>query len=385
MAAIVPNLVTFGRTLRRLGLPVTTGQIAALAEALGWVELGARDQVYHTARSLLVKRREDLELFQIVFNHFWSRTSGTGGKRSRGIAERRRDAPFQQRFSIATYRASVAKKTDPSVDLVDRHGTYSEEEILQGKDFSEMSADELEEVRRLMMQIQWRIALRRSRRRVADRRGNIVDLRRTLRETARLRSVPLHLPRRRPKVKERPLILIADISGSMEKYSRLVLQFFYVMSRSLREVECFVFGTRLSRITPEMRIRNVDRAIDAAAREVVDWAGGTRIGACLRTFNRDWSRRVLRRGAVVLVISDGWDRGDVEVLRHEMRYLQARCHHLGWLNPHQGRPGYRPVVSGMAAALDYVDDFRSVRNLEALRDLAGSLADLPHRARSKRS
>jgi uncharacterized protein with von Willebrand factor type A (vWA) domain len=175
------------------------------------------------------------------------------------------------------------------------------------------------------------------------------------------------------------VVLLADISGSMAKYSRLLLQFFYGMSQSLRRVESFVFGTRLTRITPQLKLRNIDRALESAAAEVVDWAGGTRIGESLRSFNRDWSRRVLRRGAVVIVVSDGWERGDVETLRREMRYLAHRCHRLVWLNPLLGTPGYQPLVEGMSAALPFVDDFLPIHNLESLRALAAHLVSLPER------
>jgi uncharacterized protein with von Willebrand factor type A (vWA) domain len=177
-------------------------------------------------------------------------------------------------------------------------------------------------------------------------------------------------------VKERPFVLLADVSGSMDKYARLVLQFFYSVSHSLRHVECFVFGTRLTRITPQLKLKNIDRAIDEAAREVFDWAGGTRIGDSLKAFNQQWSRRVLRRGAVVLIISDGWERGDVSALTQEMRYLQHRCHRLIWLNPLSGRDTYRPTVEGMAAALPYVDDFLPIHNLQSLSELAQHLAKL---------
>jgi uncharacterized protein with von Willebrand factor type A (vWA) domain len=145
-------------------------------------------------------------------------------------------------------------------------------------------------------------------------------------------------------------------------------------------VETFVFATRLSRITEQLELRNIDRAIDEAAREVSDWAGGTRIGECLRAFNREWGRRVLRRGAVVAIISDGCDRGDSELLRRELRWLHHRCHRLIWLNPHLGHPEYRPAVSGMAAALDYVDDFLPIDDLSSLESFANALAGLPSRA-----
>ena len=172
------------------------------------------------------------------------------------------------------------------------------------------------------------------------------------------------------------MILLADISGSMERYSRLVLQFFHAMVRTMPGVETFVFGTRLSRITPQLRLRNVDRALDEAAREVVDWAGGTRIGRCLGDFNRSWSRRVLRRGAVVVVVSDGCDRGDAGELVREMRYLRHRAHRVIWLNPHAGHAAYTPSVAGMSAAMPYVDDFLPIRDMRSMSDFSETLGRL---------
>ena len=180
------------------------------------------------------------------------------------------------------------------------------------------------------------------------------------------------------------MILLADISGSMEKYSRLMLQFFFSAIHSLGEVECFVFGTRLTRITQQLKLRNVDRALEEASREILDWSGGTRIGESLATFNRRWSRRLLRRGAVVVIVSDGWERGDLEQLGREMRFLHHRCHRLIWLNPHLGQRGYEPRVGGMATALPWVDDFLTVHNLDSLRVLAARIAEVPARGRTPR-
>ena len=183
----------------------------------------------------------------------------------------------------------------------------------------------------------------------------------------------------RKKIKQRPVVLIADISGSMEKYSRLILQFFYSLTHSLQRTESFVFGTRLSRITNELRLRNIDRALYEAGQEVVDWAGGTRIGDSLGVFNRRWGKRVLRRGAIVVVVSDGWERGDPGDLRREMRYLQHRCHRLIWLNPHLGHPAYEPLVEGMSAALPFIDEFLPIHNFHSLEQLAERLGALPAR------
>jgi len=260
--------------------------------------------------------------------------------------------------------------------VADRAGTFSPSEVLQHKEFSAMSPEELERIRHLIASLRWRMSERRTRRLEPRGRRGQLDLRRALRQAGTYGGIA-RLFWREPRIKERPLVLLADISGSMETVSRLVLQLFFSATHGLRQVETFVFGTRLSRITPQLRLRNVDRALDEASRQVLDWAGGTRIGDCLHTFNRRWARRVLRRGAIVVIVSDGWERGDTSTLRREMRHLQRRCHRLVWLNPLLGRATYEPRVEGMAAALPYVDDFLPIHNLHSLEQFADPLASLP--------
>jgi uncharacterized protein with von Willebrand factor type A (vWA) domain len=279
--------------------------------------------------------------------------------------------------------ARRAQPDDREIDFSDRSQTFSAADILQRKAFGEMTAEELEAIKQLMQKMRWQISLRQTRRRVPDARGNLLHLRRALRSATRYGGVPLDLPWQSRKIKQRPLVLIADVSGSMERYARLMLQFFYSITHNFKEVESFVFGTRLTRITQQLKLKNVDRAIDEAAREVVDWSGGTRIGESLRVFNRQWSRRVLRRGALVLIISDGWDRGDVGVLKQEMRYLQHRCHRLIWLNPLRGKATYRPLVEGMSAALPYIDDFLPIHNWQSLMALSEHLGSLGKRQRGR--
>jgi uncharacterized protein with von Willebrand factor type A (vWA) domain len=288
----------------------------------------------------------------------------------------RHQPPKRKQFNMVSLMAHKAREADQEVDVADKSETFSNAEILQRKEFVQMTPEELEAVKRLMQEMQWQFSLRQSRRRVSDPRGNILHLRRAMRSAAKYGGIPLQLSWQTRKIKRRPIVLIADISGSMERYARLLLQFFYSVSRSLGDVECFVFGTRLTRITAQLKLKNIDRAVEEAAREVVDWSGGTRIGDSLRTFNNRWSRRVLRRGAIVIVVSDGWERGDISLLKREMRYLQHRCHRLIWLNPHLGKPTYQPLVEGMAAALPYIDDFLPVHNLQSLAALSQHLGKL---------
>ena len=375
-SALLRNLLLFGRSLRSAGIEVSLAQILSFARALDWVEIGSREQVFHAARSLLVSRREDLAVFRVVFDRFWLGVSEPASAPSLPLAPR--EDLYPRHLRIQSTR-SVAPPEDSEVEVTDRSATFSDEEVLRRRDFARMSAAELEDVRRLIDRTHWRVSERRTRRLVADRRGARLHLRRMLRDAGKLGGAAPLLRRLSRKVKQRPIVLLADISGSMDKYSRLMLQFFYSATHSLREVECFVFGTRLTRVTSQLKLRNIDRALAEAAREIVDWSGGTRIGESLADFNRHWGRRVLRRGAVVIVVSDGWERGDAAQLAREMRHLHHRCHRLIWLNPHLGQAGYEPLVEGMAAALPWVDDFLPIHNLRSLAQLSDHLSELPAR------
>jgi uncharacterized protein with von Willebrand factor type A (vWA) domain len=227
-----------------------------------------------------------------------------------------------------------------------------------------------------MEKLEWEIGRRRSRRKVASPKGRFIDPRRTMRKSLQTSGVPLRLSRRRIKDKPRQLVVICDVSGSMDRYSRILLQFIYAIENNMARVEAFVFGTRLTRITRLLYHRSVDEAMVRVSREVQDWSGGTRIGQSLQTFNTTWARRVLRNGAVVLIISDGWDRGDPEILRREMERLQRSSYRLIWLNPLLGSPRYEPLTRGMQAAMPYIDDFMTVHNLASLEALARHLSSI---------
>ncbi|MEJ7840113.1 MAG: VWA domain-containing protein, partial [Thermomicrobiales bacterium] len=219
-----------------------------------------------------------------------------------------------------------------------------------------------------------RLGTKRTRRRERALRGEFIDYRATMRASLKHGGIPLDLKKRTRKIKMRPLVLICDISGSMDRYARLLLRFVHALEHGLDSVEVFVFGTRLTRITRELRRRDVDTAIADVVASVDDWSGGTRIGEAIHNFNYLWSRRVLRSGATVLVISDGWDRGDPLLLGAEMAKLQRSCRRLIWLNPLLGAPGYQPLTQGIRAALPYVDHFLPIHNLKSMEGLAHLLS-----------
>jgi uncharacterized protein len=378
---LLHNLVLFGRLLRALGLDVNPGRVMDLAQALEYVEIGRRSDLYYTARSLLVHRREDLPLFDQAFELFWRRPSEPSV-----MLDLFRDRPQgRQETPLITLPALEAEAPawpagdggDAEVqEIIEVTRTYSSREILYRKDFGELTAAELQQIKQFMAEIVWELDQRQTRRQKPGR-GRRFDLRRSLRRNVRYGGEWLEWTRRQPKFKPRPLIIIADISGSMERYTRLLLQFIYSLAAGMaRQVEAFVFSTRLTRITRQLRDRDVDHALLEVAGAVPDWAGGTRIGDALKDFNFYWGRRVLGRGAVVLLISDGWDRGDPELLRQEIGRLQRTSHRLIWLNPLLGSPQYEPLTRGMQAALPFIDDFLPVHNLTSLADLARHLQQL---------
>jgi uncharacterized protein with von Willebrand factor type A (vWA) domain len=370
------NILLFPRLLRGAGLPISPEQSMDFARALTYINIGSRDEVFHAGRSMLVTSHDHLALFTTIFNRFWQSITNSVSGQPRTMPRAPRHKVAQQQNPLMILMSQKAGQNDPEREVADKAGSYSGAELIQSKAFGNMTPEELAATKRLIQEMRWDIIRRRTRRRTADPKGSELHLRQVMRSAAQYGGIPLKLAWQKKKIKQRPFVLLADISGSMEKYARLTLQFFYSVSHSFKETECFVFGTRLTRITPQLKLKNIDIAIEEASHQVWDWAGGTRIGDSLYAFNRQWSRRVLRRGAIVLIISDGWDRGPTSRLKQEMRYLQHRCHRLIWLNPLLGQPTYQPMVEGMNAALPYIDDFLPIHNLQSLSELSRHLAAL---------
>jgi len=382
--ALLHNLLLFGRVLRGVGIDVNPGRMIDLVSALGLIDIGRRSDFYHAARSLLVHRRDDLARFDVAFDLFWQHRDPLARPSARVIGElpsrpQLFAPPLPGRPSAETKESS--SDTPPSIEA---RMTYSDHEILRRKDFGDMTPAELTAVRSMMQQIIWRVSERRTRR-LRPGRGALVDLRRTVRRNLRYGGELLDWAEREPKVKPRPLVIIADVSGSMERYTRLLLLFTYGLAQTFgQKVEAFVFSTRLTRITRQLEQRNLDRALADVARAVPDWSGGTRIGEALHSFNFDWGRRVLGHGALTLVISDGWDRGDISMLGEEIARLQRNSRRLIWLNPLLGAPDYEPLTRGIQAALPFIDDFLPVHNLDSLEALARHLSALSERRPERR-
>jgi uncharacterized protein with von Willebrand factor type A (vWA) domain len=373
---LLPNLLLFGRLCKALGLDVTPDRMRAVAQALTYIDLGRKQDVYHTLRAMMVTRQRDLALFDEAFNQFWRAPSEdwtTLDLRSLGETRRQKKTQFLPPLQ-ATPDETADDAAKPAVDqqLIVLVPTYSQQEVLRHKDFAEMTGVEIAQARQMMQQMRWSLGMRRARR-FAPGHGSRLDPRRALRANLRFGGDAILWPTRVAKIKPRPLVLICDISGSMERYTRLLLHFMHTLAQSFGHEEAFVFGTRLSRITRALRHKSVEVALREAGASVKDWGGGTRTGDALHQFNYTWARRVLGHGAVVLLITDGWDRGDPAVLRAEAERLQRNCYRLIWLNPLLGSPDYAPATRGAQALLPFVDDFLPIRNLAHLADLAREL------------
>lgn len=371
---LLRNCVLFGRMLRALGVEITPTQIVDLVDSLQYVAIGSRQDFKNSARAVLISRREHLPLFDEAFDLFW-RAHGNEALLELDLGRLLQKQQEPQKLEV--YRRQPDKDQLPAPDEEpeeERVLTYSDRELLRQKDFTRLDAVEMAAVRQMMLKTQWQLEPRRTRRTVRAAQGELIDLRRTIRQNLRHGGELLHLAYKTRKEKRRPVVLLCDISGSMERYSRVLLQFIYIVTSRLDRVESFVFSTRLTRITRQLRRRNIDDALREASAVVHDWAGGTRIGEAIKTFNYDWARRVLGQGAIVMIISDGWDRGDVTRLAHEMERLHRSCHRLIWLNPLLGAVDYQPLVRGIKAALPHIDDFLPVHNLASLEQLAEVLA-----------
>ncbi|WP_181702245.1 vWA domain-containing protein [Chthonobacter albigriseus] len=374
------NVVHFARLLRRAGMPVGPASVVEAVEAMTIAGVGSREDVYWTLHAIFVTRREHHILFDEAFRTFW---------RSRGLVEKMLQvfspvapprAPLDKpkagaaRLAHALFGDAAADRQveRPEVEI-DARFTVSDREILQKKDFAQMSADEialaLQAVRGLVMPVD-KVPVRR---RMAAPRAREIDLRRTMQASLRAGGAIIPLAFREPKQVHPPIVALLDISGSMTQYSRLFLHFLHALS-STRRVTTFLFGTRLTNVTRQMRMKDPDEALIACTNHVVDWSGGTRIGEALHLFNKEWSRRVMSGGPIVLLITDGLERDDVAGLAQETDRLHRSCRRLVWLNPLLRFEGFEARAAGVKAMLPHVDEFRPIHNLDAVKDLCGALA-----------
>jgi hypothetical protein len=370
MSAFLPNLLLFGRVCRGVGMRVTSGGMLEAADALTLIDPWHRDDVYHTLRTILVTRRADYERFDAAFRLFWRRhdTETVWMPEAPACSDKQPDKPL--RFLLPP----GSEPDDPQPtdsQLLTLVPIYSDVEALRHKHFAEMTAEELAAAKRWMDRLAGALGTRRTRR-MKPGSGDALDMRRAIRHSLRCGGEILLLPRRERARQPRPLVLLCDISGSMERCARALLHFAHALAQA-NQVESFVFATRLTRITRAIRHTSIDAALRECGAAVNDWGGGTRTGEALRLFNFRWSRRVLGRGADVLIITDGWDRGDPELLRHEAERLHKSAHRVIWLNPLLSSPVYEPLTRGAQALLPHVDALLPVHNLVSLEALAQTL------------
>jgi len=361
--------VGFVRVLRSSGLDVPVGSTVVFAEALGAVGCAERTSVYWAGLTTLVRRPEDLDTYDQAFAAWWERTG------TLSVAPR-----HEKEITLAFDVEGGDDDDDPAIDGEDQgppsvQVRYSANEVLRHRDFAEYTPSEFAEARRMMADLRVAGAMRESRRLHSSRRDRgRPDLRRTVRRAIRAGGEPIDRAYTRHSQRPRRLVLLCDVSGSMETYSRALVRFLHTAVVGRNRVEAFAIGTRLTRITRELSSRDPDTAIAAAARRVVDWSGGTRIGECLREFNDEWGVRGMARGAVVVILSDGWDRGEPEVLGEQMARLHRVAYKVVWVNPLKASPEYAPLARGMAAALPHVDEFIEGHSVASLEHLAAVVA-----------
>lgn len=368
-------VVAFARRLRAAGLAVPVGSVTLFTEALGLVGMEQRAGVYWAGRATLVRRLEDLPVYDRVFAEFW-------------------DARPAELSALAVQPVQVAldeeapdepegedpDEGDERGEGDDRAVRYSRSEVLAERDFADLTPEEWAEVQRLIARMRVSADPRRTRRLRPDRaRTAHPDLRTTVRRSLRTGGVPLSRAWRKPSKRPRRLVLLVDISGSMEPYARALLRFAHAAMAAGRvgQVEVFSLGTRLTRLTRELAGRDPDAALSRAAESVLDWSGGTRLGEGLAEFNDRWGARGMARGAVIVILSDGWDRGDPDELATQMERLQRAARRVVWANPLKASPGYSPIARGMAAALPFVDEFVEGHTLSSLDRLAAVVAGEP--------
>lgn len=383
---IAANIMHFGRVLRAAGLPVGPAKVLDAFRAVEAVGLGNRQDFYWTLHAVFVNRRDQREIFDQAFHIFWrnprllermtalvlpSFVDPTSAPETEEINRRLAEALKGDQPNAGEDGSDEDDEPDVTVDAV---MTWSAREILQEMDFEKMSSDELNQVKRAIARMRLPIMEVPTRRFHRDPSGARIDMRATLRSALRSGGATIPLQYRKRRRRHPPLVVLCDISGSMSRYSRMILHFLHAITNDRDRVHTFLFGTRLTNVTRYLRYKDVDDALDRVSDAVDDWSGGTRIGHCLRDFNIKWSRRTLSQGAVVLLITDGLDRDAADGLEDQIERIHKSCRRLIWLNPLLRYDRYEPKSLGARALLPHVDDFRSVHNLQSLQQLADVLS-----------
>ena len=379
---LADNILYFARALRAAGMPVGPGSVLDALEAVRAAGVGTRDDFYWTLHAVFVKRHEHSILFDQAFRMFFRKRAYL----EKLIAAMLPQAPPQaeqppppgtQRIQEALFAGLGEKERQNSEVEIDMRLTVSDRDVLQRKDFAQMSSAEIAAAKDAIAKLILPLNLVRTRRLAPHRQGHIIDIRRTLRASMKAGGAVSDLKDLGPRLKEPPIVALLDISGSMSQYTRLFLHFLHAVTDARKRVTTFLFGTRLTNVTRALRERDPDEALAACSSHVLDWSGGTRIASSLHAFNKHWARRVLTQGAVVLLITDGLERDGDDTLGFEMDRLHRSCRRLVWLNPLLQFEGFEARARGVRAMLPHVDELRPIHNLESMAGLVRSLSGLP--------
>ena len=363
---VVETVTAFGRTLRHSGVHASPDRVQAMIRALGELDVLDPSHVYWSGRLTLCASQDDVARYDSAFSAFFA---GEAPRQARSSGQ-----PRQRVQTNASLGINHADGEDSDEQPPDLAAAASGEEILRHRDIGQLSNEERDQMRRLFALLAPNPPLRRSRRRTPAPRGNVHvarTVRRALHNGGEIDSLSRRTTRKRP----RRVVALLDVSGSMSPYADALLRFAHALTRAHAGTEVFTLGTRLTRVTREMRLRDPDKALAASGAAIPDWSGGTRLGEVVKAFLDRWGQRGVARGAVVILASDGWERGDPELLAEQMSRLHRLAHRVIWVNPHKGRQGYEPLTRGMAAALPYVDSFVSGHSLAAFEELAKEIAD----------
>ena len=379
---LAENILYFARALRAAGIPVGPGAVLDALEAVSVARVGTREDFYWTLHAVFVKRHEHSILFDQAFRIFFRRRGYIDKLIAAMLPETLPTAPKQpeagaQRLQEALFAGANKREQEEQEVEIDARLTVSDREVLQKKDFAQMTAAEVAAAREAIAKLVLPLDLVRTRRLAPNRRGHLIDIRRTLRSSMKAGGALIDLKYLGPRVKEPPIVALLDISGSMSQYTRLFLHFLHAVTDARKRVTTFLFGTRLTNVTRAIRQRDPDEALAACGAHVVDWSGGTRIATSLHDFNKHWARRVLGQGAVVLLITDGLERDADDTLAFEMDRLHRSCRRLIWLNPLLRFDGFEPRAKGVRTMLPHVDELRPVHNLESMAALVRALSGQP--------
>jgi len=361
----IRHLLSFLRNLKNYGLRPSPAKTLAVMEALQWIRVERRDEVYALLSALCVSNPDEIPLFDAAFDSFWAAQENAGGVRVE------KEAPAGDKFPVGGLEIQKNGAGQPQLER--KTLRYSAEEVLSGKDLATLAEAESKAVARMIRDLAQDVGLRVSRRWKAYRSGKRIDIRRSLRNSLRSGGELVKLLRKRRAPQKMRFVVLCDVSGSMDKYSRFLLEFAYGFQKSAPRVETFVFSTRLTRVTPLLRPADREEAYRRVAERVKDWSGGTRIGSCLSAYNTRYGRRYPASDTISIVLSDGWDQGDIELLEREILELKRRSRYLVWLNPLLGLPDYRPIDRGMKTALPHTDDFLDCHNFDQLKEFGRRL------------